>query len=84
MLAGMPKVPYHLKKFMEVAFSKSQLEKLSQQLTEAERKHIPDSFDEMIITYFDDGWIHAEAGDYDVRNRLRVKSLRPAKSSPIR
>ncbi len=67
---------------MEVAFSKSQLEKLSQQLTEAERKHIPDSFDEMIITYFDDGWIHAEAGDYDAlltRWKLILMACREAK-----
>ena len=57
---GLKSSPYHLKKFMEVAFSKTQLDKIIKLLTPEERKHIPNTFDQMIITYFDDGWIYAD------------------------
>ncbi len=56
--------------------------KLIQQLTEEERRHIPKSFDEMVITYFDDGWIHADADDYEsllVRWKLILMACREAK-----
>jgi hypothetical protein len=60
---GLKSSPYHLKKFMEVAFSKSQLKKILEILTPEERKYIPDNFEQIIITYFDDGWIYAD--DYE-------------------
>ena len=45
---------------MEVAFSKTQLKKILEILSPEERQYIPDNFEQILITYFDDGWIYAD------------------------
>ena len=45
---------------MEVAFSKKQLDKIVNIMPPEERKYIPENFEKIIITYFDDGWIYAD------------------------
>jgi hypothetical protein len=57
---GLKSSPYLLKKFMEVAFSKKQLDKIVNIMPPEERKYIPENFEKIIITYFDDGWIYAD------------------------
>ncbi len=46
--------------FMNIVFGLPQFEKLKMQLSQAEREMLPESFADMIISYFDDCFIYAD------------------------
>jgi hypothetical protein len=57
---GLKSSPYHLNKFIEKAFNQSTYDKLISQLSPEERKMLPDSFQEIFISYFDDFFVYAD------------------------
>ncbi len=46
--------PYHLVKFMAIAFSQQVFDKIKATLTPEEQKLLPASFEQMMSAYFDD------------------------------
>jgi hypothetical protein len=60
LVMGLKSSPYHLKMFMNIVFSAEQYEKLKKQLSKAERDLLPPSFDDLVISYFDDCFVFAD------------------------
>ena len=60
LVMGLKSSPYHLKMFMNIVFGLPQFEKLKKQLSQAEREMLPESFAEMLVSYFDDCFIFAD------------------------
>ena len=54
---GLKSSPYHLNKFIEKAFNQTTYDELVNRLTAAERKMLPDSFQDIFISYFDDFFV---------------------------
>ena len=63
LVMGLKSSPYHLYKFLEVAFSQEMYNKVFKQLSEEEQKLAPESFLQCIKYYFDDFFVYAD--DYD-------------------
>ena len=57
---GLKSSPYHLNKFMERAFNQETFDKIKGQLPENEQKQLPNSFLDILISYFDDMFVYAE------------------------
>ncbi|MFN9898835.1 MAG: reverse transcriptase domain-containing protein, partial [bacterium] len=51
---GLKSSPYHLVKFMAIAFSQQVFDKIIATLTPEEQKLLPASFEQMMSAYFDD------------------------------
>ena len=60
LVMGLKSSPYHLKMFMNIVFSPEQYNKLKARLSEEERLLIPSSFEQFIISYFDDCFVFAD------------------------
>ena len=60
---GLKSSPYHLKKFIDKVFSVSAFQQFSSQLSEREKSLLPESFAEIILSYFDDCFVFAD--DYE-------------------
>ena len=60
LVMGLKSSPYHLKKFIDKAFSMSAFEHFSSQLSEREKSLLPESFAEIILSYFDDCFVFAD------------------------
>ncbi|RPH78852.1 MAG: hypothetical protein EHM77_06535, partial [Planctomycetaceae bacterium] len=60
LVMGLKSSPWWLKKFMEKAFSKESFQECSVILSSAEKALIPDSFEKMMKSYFDDCFVYAD------------------------
>jgi dUTPase len=77
---GLKSSPYHLNKFLETAFSESVFQTLKNSLSAEEQSYVPSSFDECIISYFDDFFVYAS--DYkslEICFKLVLMAARQAK-----
>ena len=63
LVMGLKSSPYHLKRFIDKVFSSEAFAKFSSTLSEEEKLLLPESFAEIIISYFDDCFIFAD--NYD-------------------
>ena len=54
LVMGLKSSPYHLVKFMAIAFSQQVFDKIKATLTPEEQKLLPASFEQMMSAYFDD------------------------------
>ena len=57
---GLKSSPYHLNKFLEKSFSDTTLQEIKRDLTPEEQALLPNSFNEIIISYFDDFYAFAD------------------------
>ncbi len=57
---GLKSSPYHLNKFIEKAFNQTTYDELVSRLTAKEREMLPDSFQDIFTSYFDDFFVFAD------------------------
>ena len=54
LVMGLKSSPYHLKKFIDIVFSERAYAKQIAKLSSSERELLPGSFEQIILSYFDD------------------------------
>jgi hypothetical protein len=57
LVMGLKSSPYHLKKFMDLAYSNSAIEKYKSMLPQEEADLLPSTIEEILANYFDDNYI---------------------------
>ena len=60
LVMGLKSSPYHLKKFLNKVFNSDNYENFKKQLTPEEQNLLPPSFEEFLLSYFDDVFIFAD------------------------
>jgi RNase H-like domain found in reverse transcriptase/Reverse transcriptase (RNA-dependent DNA polymerase) len=60
LVTGLKSSPYHLKKFMEKAYSNDAIEIYKNMMPEDERKSLPNTMEDILCNYFDDNYIIRE------------------------
>lgn len=63
LVMGLKSSPHYLNKFMKIAFDKETYDEFYQLLTPEEKLLVPSTFDEFIISYFDDLYVYADTDD---------------------
>ena len=57
LVLGLKSSPYHLKKFIDLVFSKKAYMQQVAKLSSSERELLPGSFEQIILSYFDDCFV---------------------------
>ena len=60
LVMGLKSSPYHLKKFLDLVFSEKAYAKQIQKMSSSERELLPGSFEQIILSYFDDCFVFAD------------------------
>ncbi len=68
LVMGLKSSPYHLKKFLELAYNRENYKIYSAKLSKKERELIPSSFEDILVNFFDDVFVIGDTYEQTIAN----------------